>query len=122
MGDFNIDLLKVETVKNVSNFFNYLFSIFFAPYIIQPSRPISKTLIDNIFLNTIDYNSFSGNLTIQLSDHLFQFAILEAFIKNLLKILMKMNFLKILRILIGMKSYFLIIMIQMFPLKFYIAE
>ena len=84
MGDFNIDLLKVETVTNVSNFFNYLSSNFFAPYILQPSRSISKSLIDNIFLNTIGYNSFSGNLTIQLSDHLFQFIILEGFFKDLI--------------------------------------
>ena len=84
MGDFNIDLLKIETVNSVSNFFNYLSSNFFAPYILQPSRPISKSLIDNIFLNTIDYNSFSGNLTIQLSDHLFQFTILEGFFKDLI--------------------------------------
>ena len=48
------------------------------------SISISKSLIDNIFLNTIDYNSFSGNITIQLSDHLFQFIILEGFFKDLI--------------------------------------
>ena len=84
MGDFNIDLLKIETVTNVSNYFNNLSSNFFAPYILQPTTPISKSLIDNIFLNTIDYNSFSGNITIQLSDHLFQFIILEGFFKDLI--------------------------------------
>ena len=41
------------------------------------------TLIDNIFLNNIEYPSYSGNLTIQLSDHLFQFVILEGFYKDL---------------------------------------
>ena len=41
-----------------------------------------KSLIDNIFLNTLEYNSISGNITIQLSDH-FQFVILEGFFKDL---------------------------------------
>ena len=53
------------------------------PYTLQPTRPITKSLIDNIFLNTIDYVSFSGNLTIQLSDHLFQFILLEGFFKDI---------------------------------------
>ena len=57
-------------------------SNFFAPYILQPTRPSPKTLIDNTFLNTIDYSSYSGNLTIQLPDHLFQFVILEGFFKE----------------------------------------
>ena len=30
-------------------------------------------------MNTIEYESFSGNLTIQLADHFFQFVILEGF-------------------------------------------
>ena len=69
---FNIDLLKVDSFTPANKFFNTLTSNFFAPYILQPSRPISKTLIDNIFINSIDYTS-----TIQLADHLFQFVILE---------------------------------------------
>ena len=84
MGDFNIDLLKTELLSDVNDFFNTLTSNFFAPHILQPTRPVSKTLIDNIFINTIDFNSFSGNLTIQLSDHLFQFVILEGFFRDLL--------------------------------------
>ena len=72
MGDFNIDLLKTSTLSDVNQFVNTLSSIYFAPYILQPTRPSSKTLIDNIFLNAIDFPAYSGNLTIQLSDHLFQ--------------------------------------------------
>ena len=52
---------------------------FFSPYILQPTRPISKTLFDNIFLNTIEYVSYSGNITIQSADHLFQFVLLQGF-------------------------------------------
>ena len=83
MGDFNIDLLKTSSLCDVNIFFNTLSSNFFAPYILQPTRPISKTLIDNIFLNAIDFPASSGNLTIQLSDHLLQFAILEGFFNDL---------------------------------------
>ena len=50
----------------------------------QPTRPISKTLIDNIFINSIEHLSFSGNLTIQISDHLLQFTIIEGFFKELI--------------------------------------
>ena len=56
----------------------------FAPYILQQTRPISKSLIENIFINSIEYPSYSGNLTIQLSDHLFQFTILEGFYKDII--------------------------------------
>ena len=83
MGDFNIDFLKTSSLPDVNQFFNTLSSNFFAPYIPQPTRPTSKTLIDNIFLNVIDFPAHSGNLTIQLSDHLLQFAILEGFFNDL---------------------------------------
>ena len=83
MVDFNKDLLKTSSLCDVDKFFNTLSSNFFAPYILQPTRPISTTLIDNIFLNAIDFPASSGNLTIQLSDHLLQFAILEGFFNDL---------------------------------------
>ena len=83
MGDFNIDLLKTNSLTYVNQFFNTLSSNFFAPYILQPTRPTSKTLIDNNFLNVIDFPAHSGNLTIQLSDRLFQFGILQGFFNDL---------------------------------------
>ena len=82
MGDFNIDLLKIDS-NDASSFFNNVTSHFLTPFILQPTRLKSKTLIDNIFLNTIEYPSYSDNITIQLSDHLFQFVILEGFYKDL---------------------------------------
>ena len=39
----------------------------------------SKTLIDNIFLNSTEFNTFSSNLTSQISEHLPQFLILKCF-------------------------------------------
>ena len=47
----------------------------------QPTRPVSKSLIDNIFINSLEYKSFSGNLTTQIADHLIQFVLLEGFYK-----------------------------------------
>ena len=77
MGDFNINLLKSKTRAGISFFYNTMLFSFFAPYILQPTRPVSKSLIDNIFFSTIDYPSKSGNLEIQLAEHLLQFALLE---------------------------------------------
>ena len=41
----------------------------------------SKTLIDNIFFNSFEFTTISGNITHSISDHLIQFVILEDFIK-----------------------------------------
>ena len=79
MGDFNIDLLKKDSNVDVNLFYNKMTSHFFAP-----SRLISNTSIDNIFINSVEYLSPSGNLTIQIADHLFQFVLLEGFFKDLL--------------------------------------
>ena len=82
MGDFNVDLLKTTDNNASGDFFNMFSSYFFTPYVLQPTRLRSKTLIDNIFLNSLDYSSFSGNLLYELSDHLTQFLILEGFAKD----------------------------------------
>ena len=52
MGDFNIDLLKIETHVTSDECLNNLVSSFFQPHILQPTRVTdhSATLIDNIFL------------------------------------------------------------------------
>ena len=55
MGDFNIDLLKVEDDQN--KFIEIMLSNFLQPYIIQPTRITENgkySLIDNIFYNKID--------------------------------------------------------------------
>ena len=58
MGDFNTNLLNTDTDHNVSDFYNILSSNFFAPYILQSTRLTknSKTLMDNIFSNSIEFN------------------------------------------------------------------
>ena len=81
MGDFNINLLSIESDKLVSNFYDFMTSRCFAPFILQPTRITekSKTLIDNISMNSLEYDTFSGNLTTLISDHLPQFLILKNF-------------------------------------------
>ena len=73
MGDFNIYLLNAEINTDISEIF--------APCILQPTRLTknSKTLIVNIFLNSIEFETFSGNLTSLISDHLPQLLILKDF-------------------------------------------
>ena len=82
MGDFNVDLITSVSNSAASEFFNTMSSYFFTPYILQPSRLRSKTLIDNIFLNSLEYVATSGNILRELSDHLVQFLILEGFSKE----------------------------------------
>ena len=82
MGDFNIDLLKCDSNNDSNSFYNILSSNFFTPYVLQPTRLHSKTLMDNLFFNSLEYTSFSGNLLIEISDHLIQFLVLEGFIKE----------------------------------------
>ena len=92
MGDFNINLLKIDTNSSANLFYNTMSSNFFTPFILQPTRLQSKTLIDNIFFNSLEYQSNSGNLLIEISDHLIQFLILEGFTKE--KNLPEFNFMK----------------------------
>ena len=57
-------------------------SYFFMPLVLRPTRVTdkSKTLIDNIFFNSFEFTTLSGNITHSISDHLIQFVILEDFI------------------------------------------
>ena len=78
-GDFNIDLLKIETDDSINNFYNSLTMNLFVPHITLPTRITShsQTLIDNIFSNDPNFNQgVSGNFTFSISDHLAQFLIM----------------------------------------------
>ena len=79
LGDFNVDLLKIDEDSKSSKYFDTMTSNLFVPHIIHPTRitPKSKTLIDNIFSNSTNYKQgISGNITVSLSDHLAQFLII----------------------------------------------
>ena len=78
VGNFNIDFMKMNSKFGNSQFYNIMCSHFFSLFILQPTRVTekSKTLI-NIFFNTFEFNTMSGNITHSISDHLIQFVILE---------------------------------------------
>ena len=64
MGDFNIDLLKSNGNNVTSNFIGSMISCFLFPYIQQPTCVVgsSAILIDNIFMNSVEFVTVSGNL------------------------------------------------------------
>ena len=49
------------------------------PHILHPTRVTdhSATIIDNIFTNTTEFNSKSGDILCEISDHFPQFIIVE---------------------------------------------
>ena len=75
LGDFNF--LKFESNPSTENFLNTLGTFYFQPQILQPTRitDSSATLIDNIFFNSLEHFSISGNLCYDLSGHLPNFLI-----------------------------------------------
>ena len=76
--DFNVNLLNYSKHNQTNEFLDSLASKSFIPLILQPTRIAShsNTLIDNIFLNVIDPDVMSGNLTATISDYLPQFSII----------------------------------------------
>ena len=88
IGDFNVDLLKIDTNTETSNFLDTLTSNLLVPHITIPTRitRTTKTLIDNIYSNSLNFNEgISGNLTISISDHLAQFLIIPEIYQRLPK-------------------------------------
>ena len=57
MGDFNIDLMKIDIDNNTAIFFDSMSSNLFAPHITHPTRVTltTKSLIDNIFSNSSNF-------------------------------------------------------------------
>ena len=86
MGGFNINLLKSHA-NNVTSKFLEVMTCFFVPCIHQPTRVVgsSTTLIDNIFMNSVEFVTVSGNLlSCQHADHLLQFLVLKACVRYFL--------------------------------------
>ncbi|KAJ8049171.1 hypothetical protein HOLleu_01792 [Holothuria leucospilota] len=76
MGEFNCNLLKLNTDSNVKDFLNFMTSHFFFPLQFLSIRitPSSTSLVDNIFTN--DPRDFhSCILIMDISDHLPVFSI-----------------------------------------------
>ena len=71
LGDYNINLLNADKHAPTSDFIDSLFSRHYIPLINKPTRVNEKsaTLIDNIFTDKIDVESFQGILYTEISDH-----------------------------------------------------
>ena len=69
-GDFNIDLLKINTKNHYNTFYNNLTAAGYLPRISLPTRVTnqSATLIDNIFSTEL-YNNESAIIVNNISDH-----------------------------------------------------
>ena len=76
LGDFNIDLLKIDNENKIDELYNIISTNFLVPHVTLPTRITSKsaTFIDNIFSNNFNFShAVSGNLTVTISDHLLGF-------------------------------------------------
>lgn len=71
-GDFNINLLNYGSHNDTAAFINNASSYFQFPVITRPTRFCStnSSLIDNIFVNNINEDYFSGLFITDISDHL----------------------------------------------------
>ena len=69
-GDFNMNLLRVDSDNNCLNFVNIMFSKLLLPVITKPTRVSndSISLIDNLFLNN-QSDCISGIIPCDISDH-----------------------------------------------------
>ena len=79
-GDFNLNLLKFDTNTEVNDYLDLLTRKWFTPHILGPTRTTSHdkpSLIDHIFLNFNDIQSYSGNLIGKITDYLPNFLIIE---------------------------------------------
>ena len=83
LGDFNIDLLKIESCGYSQKRFETLQSLSLLPTIDKPTRSYgsSATLIDNIFINSLDKFVLSGNIVSDISDHYSQVCFLSSNLK-----------------------------------------
>ena len=69
-GDYNINLLSVNSDEHSSSFLNGILSLGFLPAITLPTRASNNsTLIDNVFVNQQAEFNFSGILENEISDH-----------------------------------------------------
>ena len=72
MGDFNINLLKVDSHNLSKEFIDIMFSHSYFPLVNKPTRvtDTSATLIDNIFSNScLHQDTIQGILYTEISDH-----------------------------------------------------
>ena len=72
-GDFNFNL-------ELDKVFALMLSNFYQPHILQPTNfadHYKPSLIDNMFINSIEFGAITGNLISKISDHMPNFLILD---------------------------------------------
>ena len=77
-GDFNIDLLKLNSHSQTNNYFDQITNLNFMPLITLPTRitSTSKTLINNILFNKFLRNSLSQLLhALRSTNHIYSLAV-----------------------------------------------
>ena len=78
-GDFNINMLEINSNTHYNGYFESIYSKGFFPRITLPTRiqPPSFSLIDSILCNSLDYatNSVSGVIITDTSDHKMIFTV-----------------------------------------------
>ena len=75
-GDFNFDLLKYDYNNLTNDFLSIMYSNFFQPCILEPTRITSNnrpSLLDNIFINTHDKEVYSEKIIDKIFDHMPNF-------------------------------------------------
>ncbi len=80
IGDFNYNLLKYSKDKNVTQFVDTMTQFNLQPTINKPTRIVKNqkpSLIDNIFVNSLEKNIISGNLVSKISDHMPNFMLMN---------------------------------------------
>ena len=82
-GDINIDILKIDSDKKVSDYVTKFIESNFIPCITLPTRfsDVSATLIDHIMVKVpnkhIQTKVTSGNLVTEITDHLSNFVLID---------------------------------------------
>ena len=79
LGDWNLDIMKHDRHSSTAEFLDIMYSKMFFPLITRPTRITSytTTLLDNIFINSLDSFCASGVLFSDVSDHLPVFTFLS---------------------------------------------
>ena len=83
LGDFNINLLKINEKISYADFFDMMTSISLLPNITYPTRitRTTATIIDNIFSNSLEDTVVSGIISNKtISDHQLIFTCFNDFI------------------------------------------
>ena len=78
-GDYNIDLLKMNSNNDYCLFYENVLSLSFAPKITLPTRicDTTSTLIDNVYTNVIEKEHTCGILLRPSSDHQMYFCMMN---------------------------------------------